>query len=1247
MGNFIWTAEQLEAVTARDSNLLVAAAAGTGKTAVLVERVIRRVLDEGAPVDLDRLLIVTFTRAAAAEMRERINSALISELNQNPSSEHLNRQLLLLPQAAISTLHSFCLEVLRRYFYRLDLDPAFRVAEDTEAALMRLETLEQLLEDYYTAGAGDFLALVDAYGGDRGDLELQEIVLNLHQFAVSNPWPETWLWNLGRDYTGREDLALDQTAWGQIIKQSLELELRGGRAKLARAAELAASPKGPQVYQADLKQDLALVDGLLEAAAGSWQDLDKVINSAEFGKLKACRDKEVNEDLKKRVQALRDEVKQTVNAGRDSFFSRPQAELVTDLKKIAPLVETLAGLVIEFNRRYRRVKASRAVLDFADLEQYCLQILMGEASLPGQVVPSPIAGELREHFAEVLVDEYQDINGVQEAILQLVSREGTTRPNRFMVGDVKQSIYRFRLAEPALFLAKYRTYPKAEGLPERGLDLTRNFRSRQEIVNTVNFIFRQLMTARVGELSYEPKAELVFGADYPPDSPGLTTAGGPTELYLVEKGAVAPADYGNSNEEDQADLDAVRQEARLVAGRIRRMTGREASGQGPEFQVRDQKTGTFRPVCCRDIVVLLRVTRNTANIFLEELRLAGIPAYAELGTGYFEAVEVETMMSLLKVIDNPRQDIPLAAVLRSPVIGLDAEELAAVRLQERAGELCEAVKKSAGAAETGVALKLRGFLERLGKWRTMARQGPLTELIWRLYNETGYYAYVGGLPNGAQRQANLRALHDRARQYETTAFRGLFQFLRFIENLQESGGDLGTARVLGENEDVVRVLSIHKSKGLEFPVVVVAGLGKPFNTGDLKKKALIHRELGLGLPVVEINRSLTYPSIAWLAVKKQLHLELLAEEMRILYVALTRAREKLILAGSAANLEKAAVRWCENVGHTGWPLPDHDLAAAKTYLDWICPAVARHPDGEPLRKLAGCLDLPGPPTAGDPSGWQVHLTGPGRLQPPEQLLQDKQGELLELVRRFQPVPAEGKYSETLNNSLNWQYPSAEVAGKPAKTSVTEIKRQFAGEFTDPQAYSPWTTERSTLVDRPVFIQPAAGLSAAERGAAMHLVMQHLKLDGDLAGSGFGEQLQTMVARELLTKEQAESVDLSAIQHFFRTPLGQRLVRAPRVHKEVPFTMAVPARKAYPDLVEDYGEQVLVQGVIDCLLEEEDGFVIIDYKTDEIRAGQLAEVVQRYQGQLNLYTLAVETILRRPVKEKYLYLFALGREIKCG
>lgn len=1266
-----WTDEQLSAIYARDCNLLVSAAAGAGKTAVLVERIIQKILDQNNPADVDRLLVVTFTKAAAAEMRERISSAIARELNNNPASRHLNRQLALLNRASITTLHSFCLEVLRQYFYSIDLDPAFRVADDAEVGLMRLEALDDVFEACYEAGDSDFLTLVDSYGGDRNDVFLQEMVLKLYEFAASNPWPAQWLEGLAAKYLEAEGVPLDEHPWGKSTLDWIELQLQGCLAKLDGAARQASAPGGPGVYLENLSDDKILVNDLLNAVQHSWKNAYTSFSGCEFTKLKRCSDKTVDDNLKSSVQKSRDEVKKTVQGLKAAFFSREPAELAADLLKVAPLVQTLTRLVNDFTEKYRLAKQAKGLVDFADLEHHCLQILLDGASSPEELVPSKAALEIRERFDEILVDEYQDINAVQEAILHLVSREKPDIPNRFMVGDVKQSIYRFRLADPSLFMEKYRNYPREQAGQNLGIDLTMNFRSRPEVIDAVNFVFRQLMTARVGEIIYDNKAELVSGAKYatPPDI--IKTAAGPVEVYLLEKSPTNRVDTYSEDSKDSEEnttydadtvdksdisekilidlqeLDAVQKEARIVAARIRKMVTGTGDNRQPEFFVYDKNYG-YRPVQYRDIVILLRATRNTANTFIEEFRQAGIPAYADLSSGYFEATEVETVLSLLKVIDNPRQDIPLAALLRSPIVGLNAADLAAIRLRDRSAEFYEAVKLSAQAGETLTDLKLAKILDNLEKWRTMARQGSLAELIWQLYNETGYYAYVGGMPGGSQRQANLRALYDRARQYEATNFRGLFRFLRFIEKFQETGFDLGAARAIGENEDVVRIISIHKSKGLEFPVVFVAGMGKQFNTMDLKQKAVLHKELGLGLPVVDLDLRLTYPTIAHSAIAKKMHLELLAEEMRILYVALTRAKEKLILVGSVRDLAKTAQHWYENASCQNWELPDTVLAGAKTYLDWVGPAITRHPDGLELQKLAGAENIQCVVTQSDPSAWKLSIIHDIEQVSSAAKTAINQLDLLECVARGEPVPVEDNYIELLDRRLNWQYTWDSIVGKPAKATVTELKRRFAADESgesDTTAVNP--SHRSLSSVRPNFLQQDTGLTAAERGSVMHLFMQHLDFKQDLTNEKLNHLISQMIQSELLTPEQADSIDIEAVMAFLASPLGKRITAGIKIKKELPFTLALPVGLVFPDVSGNSAEKVIVQGVIDCLIDEGDGFVLIDYKTDAVNERNVQQAAARYSGQLSLYTRAVETILQKPVKEKYLYFFSLSREIRCS
>ncbi len=1254
-----WTDEQKEAVFTRGGNLLVSAAAGAGKTTVLVERIIKLVTDPVQPVDIDNLLIVTFTNAAASEMRERIGRALAHEISRQPDSKHLRRQAALLSRACISTIHSFCLELLRGHFHLINLDPAFRVADETETVLIQMEALEELFEQCYAEGTGSlFTALVDSYGGKRDDTTLQEMVLNAYKFARSTSRPQKWLSQLPENFKLPQDTAFDRLPWSGVLREALVMELAGVQVSLDAALKLSRLPGGPGVYSANLEADREMVLRLIQACSrgSSWSDLYLFFNETGFGKLKSCKKEDTGQQLAEQVKKLRENAKRKLAEIKSRYFSRLPEELCADLRQVAPLVEELAALVQSFGEYYRKAKAARGVVDFNDLEHYALQILEGEGTA-GTVVPSPVALELRERFAEVLVDEYQDINGVQEAILRMVSRQGSAEtPNLFMVGDVKQSIYRFRLAEPALFLEKYKAYPIKKGGRERRIDLTKNFRSRKGVVEAVNFIFYQLMTAAVGELAYGPRAELVYGDVYPPVAESAVEPDEAVEVHLVERdnsgadAAIAPGPDGGTTDENTAggqdrteldqDLDAVQTEARLIAKRIKEMVAGSPGGI-PGLNIYDKNLKTRRPPAYRDVVVLMRATAGSANTFIEEFRREGIPAYAESATGYFEATEVETILSLLNIIDNPRQDILLAGVLRSPIVGLKGADLARIRLAAPESDFYAAVVTAAHLKYGSFSKQLAGFLEKLDHWRTAARQGSLADLIWSIYRETGYYDFVGGLPGGGQRQANLRALYHRARQYEATAFRGLFLFLHFIERIREGGRDLGTARALSEKENVVRIMSIHKSKGLEFPVVFVAGLGKKFNFKDLNKPVLFHKDLGPGPELVDCASRVTYPTAAKLALKHRLKMEVLAEEMRILYVAMTRAREKLILVGSARNLPACARRWCSAAETYRRALPEGVLAGAKSFLDWLVPALVRHRNGAEIRKLG--LAEPALPGMINDSGsaWKVFINrAPAGSS---SAVEQSTAGLFSLVRRMEPVEPPGEFYEVIKSRLEWSYPFAAATVRAAKVSVTEIKRKFEMLSEEEAPILPLQT---AIVSRPGFLQQERGLTAAERGTVLHLVMQNLDLKQKLDVPGIREQITGMVESDLLTPEQALSLSVESIAAFFDSTLGRRVLAARAVLRELPFTMTVPVEEIYSEPGEPGKETVIVQGVLDCLVDEGDGYLILDYKTGKIKPDRLDTEAARYRTQLNLYAGAVENILKRKVKEKWLYFFEPGLSKEC-
>lgn len=1208
-----WSDAQLKAITARQANLLVAAAAGSGKTSVLVERIVRRLLEESEDFGIDRLLVVTFTNAAAAEMRERIVGALEKARAERPASRYLERQLLLANAASVSTLHAFCQSVVRQHFHRLDLDPRFRLANEQEARLLQRDTLDSLFEELYAEEDAAFLRFADQYADARGDEALYELLLKLYEFARSQPNPTAWLRDLPAPFAAEAQARFDDTVWAAILKEdaarALEACLRRTRALLAET-----EADSFDFYTPVFEADLALYEALL-ASLSDWDALHAALRAVKFATLRAP--KGTDESRKAYYSAARSACKDKVKALREDVCTAAGTELQDDLAAARPAAEAAAALVERFSAAYADAKRGRGVVDFGDLEHFCLDILTEELLPDGTRRPSSVALALQAKYAEVMVDEYQDTNGVQEAILSLVRRADA--PNLFLVGDVKQSVYRFRLAEPELFLDKYRRYGHGEADCLR-VDLAQNFRSRPEILAAVNFLFAQLLSPAVAELSYGEAERLYPGPPYPPSPRSLA---GPVELCLIDR-AQAPAE---TEVQEEAERSAFAPEAAYIAQRLRQLMD-----EAP--QVFDKAHGDYRPLAWRDIVVLLRSPKNKAGILLEALRDRDIPAYAAADGGYFEATEIRDMLSLLAVLDNPRQDIALAAALHAPFASFTAEELAALRAARPDGELCDALLSA--ASETAPSDPLRDkaarFLAQCARWRTFSRYHSVPELLRRLFDETGYYDYAGGLPGGLLRQANLRMLYDRARQYETTNYRGLFRFLRFVDKLRGSGTDLPSARTLGESEDVVRVMSIHKSKGLEFPVVVVADLGKRFNLQDSAAPLLLHKKLGLGPYVTLDEPPQRYPTAARRAIASRLRRESKAEELRVLYVALTRARERLILVGALDNLAARAEAWshCARPGET--LLSDDAIADARTYLDWIGPAAMRHADGAPLRQRApeaGCAPLA--ESAG--SRWQISILPAGELaRPPERDAQES--DLLARVRDGLSLP-ESPARDRVRRALDWTYPRQAACAIPTKLSVTELKRRFSPEDETAAAL----LRPAFKAAGPRFLQKLEKPTGAQFGTILHTALQHLSLDGDLSPGGVAAQLEALAAREILLPEQARAVDPKLISAYFASELGQRMLRSPKIRRETPFSLLLAAQRFYPEAPAD--ARIFVQGVVDVLFDEPGGMVLIDYKTD---GGSPEAAVQKYRLQLALYAEAMEKLLQKRVKASYLYLLLSGTAI---
>lgn len=1278
-----WSAEQLDAIVSDGSNVLVAAAAGSGKTAVLVERIIRKI---STNTDVDRLLVATFTNAAAAEMKDRIKVALERKLEEQPDSEHLRKQLALMGKASITTLHSFCMEVIRKYYSNIGLDPGFRIGNETEIELIRGDVLAELFEARYEQAEqhGDFIALVNAFGGQQGDDPVFQLVERLYLFSRSHPWPETWLMQMAEAFQIDDVDQLERSSWVQQVMADVELKLAGAIANFEQALELTKLPSGPYAYAATFEEDIEIVRRLAHELQGlPWREWGQAFSGIVFPKLATLRGKEHDKDLQQLAKDYREKGKATVLGIAGDYFGRTAEQYVQELQELAPLMKALVSLINDFAEQFQAYKLSKGLLDFGDLEHYCLAILLHPHSTAEQPIPSEAAKDYQRQFDEILLDEYQDTNLVQETIVSLISNREIG--NRFMVGDVKQSIYRFRLAEPGLFLGKYKTYSKthrivAAGNEQSGLestgtvesqhsvnlgaggkriDLARNYRSRVEIVDAVNIVFRAIMKEKVAELQYDAAAELVHGAAYFPKPESLAQCR--VQCVVIDREErEAQEDEAEQGEEEYGDeqgIEALREELNTAQLEARYIVQELLRLKETGALVYDVKQERYRPMQWRDSVVLLRATSAWAPVFLEEMQLAGIPAYSSIGTGYFEAVEVQTMLSVLQIIDNPYQDIPLAAALRSPLFKLTAEELSHIRILSMDSSFYDATVQAAGSEQFSYEgrVKLAYFLDKLDAWRDYAREGALADLLWLIYEETGYYDFVGGLPAGIQRQANLRALHDRARQYEATSFRGLFRFLKFIERMRDNGNDLGTALAIGEGEDVVRIMTTHASKGLEFPIVFAAGLGKKFNEQDLKASFLYHKELGFGPKVVDLAMRTSYPSLPYIAIRRAIKMELLAEEMRILYVALTRPKEKLYLLGTMGKLGKKLVKWGSSLEGDG-TLSLASIAAASCYLDWIGPLVSKSLQ-QSLEGLAADR------SCHTEFEWIVEALPAQELsliaadqEPITQEEQQQRANVLlatGVLAQLEGVQAD----QQLHEQLSFVYPYEAAVQLGAKASITEMKRiQAAFDEEEPGFMfgqsSAAETEASeeqpayTLhLQRPSFMEQKQ-LTPTERGSINHLLMQHIPLDGGIDREVIQATIAHMVAAKLITPFQVGAINVKGIEQLFQSELGQRMQVAAWLKRELPFAFLLPASEVYRDVASySADEPIFIQGVIDCLFEDSQGLVLVDYKTDRIFQRNWQEKAEQHRFQLEMYAKGLEMILQRKVDEVFVFFFDGGVSVR--
>lgn len=1208
-----WTNEQQAAIDSRGQTLLLSAAAGSGKTAVLVERIIRRLLDKEYPIDITELLVVTFTKAAAAEMRDRIGTALMKALSETKDSR-VERQLALLPSAQISTLHAFCQHVIRKYFYTIDLDPAFSIAGEEELNLLRRQVLEDVFLSYYEDDekASILYPLADMFGSDRGDDILMDTVSRMYTYARSLAWPEHWLKEAARAYDVAPDAVIDDMVWAGPIKDAvrriLEEDARlydGVLYHLRQREAFAPACDTFVAEQAALRQ---------AAQARSWNDLSRFVRAIDFPRLKSLR--KLSDDDKavwERCKKVRDDVKKDVIKTLQAvYFSATPEEWLDGMRAMKPIMDGLVTLTLDFAKAYGAAKKEKGWIDFSDLEHFCLQILLAPDASPEHPVPSAAAEELRSQYEEVFIDEYQDTNGVQELITRLVSGED----NRFMVGDIKQSIYRFRLADPTLFLEKYQSFSRDEKSVQRCIDLGRNFRSVPVVLDAVNAVFSRAMTAEAAGMDYGEREKLYAGRQAPDDERWI---GGPVEVDIVP----TPSD-----EEDDDGSTAFEKECRFIAGRIGELL---ASGR-----MAARKDGTLEPLSYRHIVVLLRSMAGKADVLIQALQEGGIPSYAEQSGGYFAAVEVQVMLALLRCIDNPEQDLAMAAVLRSPLVGLDETALAGVRLAGD-GTLWQNLPAFVASLPDGVDEKedLQQFMAAFDSWRTYSRRHGVAELLQRLYDDTAYVDFVGAMPGGDVRQANLKALYDRARQYEEAGFRGLFRYLQLMDKMKEDGLDLAPAKVVSEKEDVVRIMSIHKSKGLEFPVVFIADMGKAFNRRDTQDQILFHNRLGIGLKQYDPEWRMSYPTLIWSGIAAQLRWEGTAEEERILYVAMTRARDQLILTGHSSHIDRDWQRWTSRL----------NPAQAKSYFDWVMPA-ALAPFG-----AKADADYARPGAAWQDAVWQVRIARAVPAGTVEEGAYDGEPRL-EALRRGDltgtPVPS------WLDEQLSWQYAYPQAVRTAAKFSVSEVKRRYQELHSDElQDEADLSVPAAAVIPTapgeddafaalpPWLAGEEAAVSGAQRGTALHKALQYITPAADQTTATLRREIDAFVRQGLLSREEAKLVYVPVLAAFCQSDIGRRMAESPELHREYPFTVLLAGGDPLPET--ETGEQILIQGVIDCLFREDDAWILVDYKSDRLETADAFR--SRYAVQLALYKRAVEQITHRPVEETYIYSLHLQQEIR--
>ena len=1235
-----WTDEQKQAIYEKGNNILVAAAAGSGKTAVLVERIINKIINEN--VDIDRLLVVTFTNSAASEMRERVLKAIYKKIDENPADERLQRQVTLLNKSSICTIDSFCLDVVRNNFFEIDLSNNFRIADTTEIEILQQDTLEELFEEKYENNDEDFLKLINTYTEYRDDTPLKDLITTIYKYIQSNPYPEKWLHEKIEMFNFPEDINKDfsKTSWGEILLKQIKdivddgvYQLKPEVEKLSQVQELS---KSYEFLKGNLQQ-LELLQSNLE----SWDKAYTIYNSIDFGRWMV--DSKIKTEEKINAQKTRSKVIDSLKSVADKVLVMDSQESFKDISHMYKILKKLENIILEFIQKFSKKKKEKNIVDFSDIEHFALKILLDENGKPTE-----IAKKYQEKFEEIAIDEYQDSNLVQEYILTSISRGN----NIFMVGDVKQSIYKFRQARPDLFLDKYRRYKlKKQKTKEEDLkiQLFKNFRSRKEVLDFSNFIFSNIMSEELGELNYTEEEYLNLGANYIETGADLKT-----EIDVIQ---IEPKEEENENIEDleveteQESLDDedfkeeierkedIEVEAQFVANKIKQLVENK-------FQVYDTKNKIQRDIKYKDIVILLRSTKTSAPIFEKEIIKLGMPVFSDSSSEYLESLEIQTIMNLLKIIDNPLQEIPLVATMRSIIGGFTDNDLVEIRLCDKYDNFYTTMLKAKLNVNNKLRLKIERFLINLEMWRKEQEYLSLAEFIWKIYNDTGYFNYVGLMKNVELRQANLKMLFEIAKQCENISFKGLYNFINYIEKIKTSSKDMDSARVIGENDDVIRIMSIHKSKGLEFPVVILSNTGKQFNLQDLNQKILLHPELGIGVKYIDYDIQIRYDTLSKRAIRSKIKLETLSEEMRVLYVALTRAKEKIIITGFTK--KEKIDKMMENVEKYE-NLSVMLLQNAKSYLEWLM--LIYNYNKEKMKELATIN----------------YYKKEDIIKMYEKENEKKQEEDIykNIIKKLEEYPKDEKLEKQIKEKLNYIYPYIESTIIPTKTSVTEIK-QIKMEGINKQDIKGTIVEyinieklnnikdnynktiensKTEELPKPKFLQSDGdmNITSAEKGTLIHLCMQKLDVKKQEYNiEEIKELVEKLVVKKIITQQEANVINLNKILQFTKSNIWKEITKSQTVEQEKPFYINIPAKEIYNKNVE---EKILVQGIIDLYYINQKGeLILVDFKTDYVPDRQEDILINKYKTQLYLYKKALEISLEKKVDKTYIYSTYLEKEI---